>query len=86
MTEQTWKQKLMSFDNKMTFIIGYRNLYNFVVLMIASMSLYYGDVLGTPYFYMLSLLLYIMGGKWFLDQARENIDALDVKDALSSTV
>jgi len=86
MLEQTWKQKLMSFDNKMTFIIGYRNLYNFCVLMIASMSLYYGDVLGTPYFYMLSLLLYIMGGKWFLDQVRENIDALDVKDALSSTV
>jgi len=85
MTEQTWKQKLMSFDNKMTFIIGYRNLYNFVVLMIASMSLYYGDVLGTPYFFMLSLLLFVIGFKWFLDQVRENIDALDVKDALSST-
>jgi len=85
MTEQTWKQKLMSFDNKMTFIIGYRNLYNFVVLMIASMSLYYGDVLGTPYFFMLSLLLFVFGFKWFLDQVRENIDALDVKDALSST-
>jgi len=85
MTEQTWKRKLMGFDNKMTFIIGYRNLYNFVVLMIASMSLYYGDVLGTPYFFMLSLLLFVIGFKWFLDQARENIDALDVKDALSST-
>jgi len=85
MTEQTWKQKLMNFDNKMTFIIGYRNLYNFVVLMIASMSLYYGDVLGTPYFFMLSLLLFVIGFKWFLDQVRENIDALDVKDALSST-
>ena len=86
MIEQTWKQKLMGFDNKMTFIIGYRNLYNFVVLMIASMSLYYGDVLGTPYFFMLSLLLFVLGFKWFLDQVRENIDALDVKAVLSSTV
>ena len=76
---------MLSFDNKMTFVVGYRNLYNFVVLMVAVMSLYYGEVLGTPYYFMLALLLFVLGFKWFLEQVRENIDAMDVTDALSSS-
>lgn len=84
MTETTLKQKYVKFDNRLTYIVGYRNLYNFAVLMIASMSLWFGDSLGTPYYYMLAMILYVLGFKWVIMQVRENIDASDVTDTLTA--
>ena len=84
MPETTLKQKVVKFDNRITFVVGYRNLYNFAVMFVASMSLYFGDVLGTPYFYMLALILFVLAGKWFLMQVRDNIDAMEVKDTLAT--
>jgi|APCry1669189204_1035204.scaffolds.fasta_scaffold69792_2 hypothetical protein len=82
MTEKTLKQKLISFDNKITFVVGYRNLYTFVVAAIGVMCLYYGEQLGTPYYYMLAMILFVLAGKWFLEQVRVNIDELDVVETL----
>ena len=82
MTEKTLKATLVEFDNRMTYIVGYRNLYNFVVAAIGAMCLYFGEQLSTPYYYMLALILFVFAGKWFLTQVRENIDAMDVSDAL----
>jgi hypothetical protein len=84
MTEKTLKQKLISFDNKITFVVGYRNLYTFVVATIGVMCLYYGEQLGTPYYYMLAMLLFVLAGKWFLEQTRQNIDELDVVENLQN--
>ena len=84
MTEQTLKQKLIWFDNRMTYIIGFRNLYNFTVMAIGVMCLYFGEQLGTPYYFMLALIMFVFAGKWFLTQVRENIDTMDVTDALTS--
>jgi hypothetical protein len=78
------KQKLIQFDNKITFVIGYRNLYNFVVMMIAAMSFYYAEVLVASELYMLALILAVLSCKWFLVQVRDNVDSLDVVDAISS--
>jgi len=78
------KEKLIQFDNKLTFVIGYRNLYNFVVMMIAAMSFYYAEVLVASELYMLSLILAVLACKWFLVQVRDNVDSLDVIDAMAT--
>lgn len=85
MTETTLKQKYVKIDNRLTYIVGYRNLYNFAVLMIACMSVWFGDSLGTPYYYMLAMILFVLGFRWTLVQIRENIDATDVSDTLTKT-
>jgi hypothetical protein len=84
MTEKTLKQELISFDNKITFIVGYRNLYTFVVATIGVMCLYFGEQLGTPYYYMLAMIMFVLAGKWFIEQVRMNIEELDVHETLSN--
>ena len=83
MTTKTLKQQYIMFDKRMTFIVGYRNLYTFCVAMIGVMCLYYGDTLASPYFYMLAMFLFVLAGKWFTDQVYVNIDATYVQDVLS---
>jgi hypothetical protein len=83
MTEVTLKQKYVKIDNRLTYIVGYRNLYNFAVLMVACMSVWFGDSLGSPYYYLLAMILFVLGFKWVLVQVRENIDASDVTDTLA---
>ena len=83
MSEKTLKQKLISFDNKITFIVGYRNLYTFFEATMGVMCLYYGEQLGTPYYYMLAMIMFVLAGKWFIEQVRSNIEELDVHEALS---
>jgi hypothetical protein len=78
------KSKLIQFDNKITFVVGYRNLYNFVVMMIAAMAFYYAEVLVASELYMLSLILAVLSCKWFLMQVRDNVDSLEVVDAIRS--
>jgi hypothetical protein len=83
MTTKTLKEEYIAFDKRITFIIGYRNLYAFCVAMIGAMCLYYGDVLSSSNYYMLSMILFVLSGKWFLDQMFENIDATYVQDVLT---
>ena len=75
-------------DDKMNFIIGYRNLYNIVVLVLAfwfivesqSVDLYGtmpGIIEGSS-----GIILMVLGGKWFLSQIRQNLDILEIKEEL----
>lgn len=88
-TPLTLKQKLMMFDNRITFIVGYRNLFNIAVLFCCSW--FFAMVEGgafppeaTPTVIVGIFIVVILGLKWCLTQIRENIDASAVHDALSS--
>ena len=78
MAKKNLKQNVIEFDNRLTYIVGYRNLYNICILMIGAWCLLVTDQLSI----VLGFLLIVMGFKWFLAQARENIDAMDVTDTL----
>jgi len=59
-------------DNKFTYIVGYRNLYNIAVLFVAFMAYINPDAITKA----ISLILIVLGMKWFLSQVRENIDVV----------
>jgi len=62
-------------DNKFTYIVGFRNLYNIAVLFIAAMGfvLYPATTLAV-------IILIVLGLKWFLTQVRENIDTVSISE------
>lgn len=78
MAKKNLKQNVIDMDNRLTYVVGYRNLYNICVLMLGAWSL----LISEPLAIVLGFLLIVMGFKWFLAQARENIDAMDVTDTL----
>ena len=78
MAKKNLKQNVIEMDNRLTYVIGYRNLYNICILMIGAWCLLTPGQLSST----LGFLLIVMGFKWFLAQARENIDAMDVTDTL----
>jgi hypothetical protein len=75
-------------DDKMNFIIGYRNLYNIATIAVASWFIIesqsigiYGTVPGIIEGASGTLLM-VLGGKWFLSQIRQNLDILEIKEQL----
>jgi hypothetical protein len=62
-------------DNKFTYIVGFRNLYNIAVLFIAAMGylLYPATMIAV-------IILTVLGLKWFLTQVRENIDTVAISE------
>ena len=69
---------LKEYDNKATFIIGYRNLYNLVVLFISAMYIAMGSQSEIQSF--TGIVIFVLGCKWFLTQCRENIDAMYINE------
>jgi len=69
-------KSLSDVDNKMTYILGYRNLYNFAVLFVAFMAFLNPDAITKA----LSLVLVVLGLKWLLTQVRENLDVVYLND------
>jgi hypothetical protein len=75
------KKKLDEIDNKLTYIVGYRNLYNIAVMMVSVMAYLTPDAMTKA----ISLVLLILGLKWFLTQVRENIDVVYINEQLIDT-
>ena len=73
------KKTLSEIDNKLTYVIGYRNLYNIAVMMVSVMAYLTPDSTTKA----ISLILLVLGLKWFLTQIRENIDVVYINDQLS---
>lgn len=71
-------KKIKEIDNKVTYAIGYRNLYNIVVLAIGSVMIMFSGLNSIAVMSTTGFIIFILGAKWFLDQMRENIDALSV--------
>ena len=69
---------LKEYDNKATFIIGYRNLYNLVVLFISAMYIAMGS--QSEIQSLVGIVIFVLGCKWFLTQCRENIDAMYINE------
>ena len=83
MTTRTLKQEYIRIDNRLTYIIGNRNLYNFAALFVACMSWWFADNLHSSELYMVFIILGVISGHWIESQIQQNIDATYVKDALS---
>jgi len=75
----SFKEWYMNFDNDITFVVGYRNLFNIGVMFV---SAWYMSVASnfdeSSVIYIGALIMLVMGMKWFLIQARSNIDELYV--------
>ena len=72
-------ESIKKWDNKLTFVVGYRNLYNIVVTFIAGVYLTMsGTQSGIQAF--AGIILFVMGMKWFLSQCRENLDSMFIED------
>jgi hypothetical protein len=69
-------KSVAEFDNKITYIVGYRNLYNIAVLFIALMMFLNPDATSK----VLSLVVVVLGLKWMLTQVRENIDVVRINE------
>jgi hypothetical protein len=72
-------KEIKRIDNRMTFALGYRNLYNIVVLAVG----FYGGVttpIGSMYNW-IALTIAILGGKWVLERLQENVDTLAVAES-----
>ena len=86
--KKSLKQAYYEWDNRLTYVVGHRNLFNIAVLFIAA----YGLTTGLEVMHlgadaavtvtMTMLVLIVLGLKWFLDQVVENIDATDVYDTI----
>jgi len=70
--------KIRKMDDRMTFIIGYRNLYNLIAIFVAAVLivLAWQSSVGT----IVGYLMLVLGTKWFLDQVYKNIDDLECRD------
>lgn len=72
--------KLKKMDERMTFVLGYRNLYNLVCIFIAAVLIVLaswsseGTIIGW--------LMLVLGTKWLYDQMMKNIDDLECQDLL----
>lgn len=73
--------KLRKMDDRLTFIIGYRNLYNLIAIFIAAVIIVLaswsteGTVVG--------FLMLVLGTKWLYNQMMKNIDDLECQDVLA---
>ena len=65
-------------DNKFTYVFGYRNTYNIAVLFVAFMMF----ILLDSSIKVLSLVVVILGFKWFLSQVRENLDVVALNEKM----
>lgn len=82
------KQKFIEVDNRLTYIVGYRNLYNIAVMFVSTWFLIvaqneFAGPSATVVFVGAFLML-VMSMKWFLTQIRDNVDASSVYDTLDS--
>ena len=70
--------KIARMQNRLEFIIGYRNLVNLAVIFVGAVVAIFasstseGIVIGT--------ILMVLGAKYFHDQVLHNIDDLEIQD------
>lgn len=85
--ETTLRQKFNKIDNRFTFIIGYRNLFNIAVMFISTWFVVVNpsefSATAAPSVYIGAFILLVMSMKWFLTQIRDNIDSSDVRDLVT---
>jgi hypothetical protein len=72
-------KSLSDIDNKLTYVIGYRNLYNIAVLFVALMV----SFAANPLVQALSIVIVVLGLKWLLTQIRENLDVVYINEMAS---
>ena len=72
-------KKVKELDNKLTYAIGYRNLYNIVVMAVGFVGGLFYTVQGNiPN--LIFIVITILGSKWFITQMQENVDTLAVSE------
>lgn len=71
-------RRIKKADNQITYAIGYRNLYNIIVLAIGAVGLLITSINTTQNW--VALAIFIMGGKWVITRMQENVDILAVEE------
>ena len=71
-------KKIKEMDNKITFAVGYRNLYNILILASGFVGVLFTP-LGTE-FNWIAFVILVLGGKWFLSRMQDNIDTLSITE------
>lgn len=87
MEQKSLKQKYSELDNRLTYIVGFRNLFNIAVMMVGFWFIYSAqtEILTDSTIVLVGgFLMLVLGMKWFLVQTRENIDATEVYDELKA--
>lgn len=65
-------------DNQLTYVIGYRNLYN---IMVTAVGFIMAVVLpGTQESFLAGLIIFLIGTSNWLFQIRDNMDAISVEE------
>lgn len=72
LTSMVSLKKVTEVDNKITYLLLYRNVYNIAVLFVAFMA---DAMKSSP---IIVIVLLVLGLKWTLSQIRENSDALEI--------
>ena len=78
-TTKTFRERYVEFDSRLTYIVGYRNLFNIAVMFIASWLFV---IANTQVELATSSIVGILGLKWFLTRIYDNIDTSDVYEEL----
>ena len=68
-------KKVKEIDSKITFVLGYRQLINYMIFVVAVTAFEYG-------LYGESVIFLVFGAKWFLTQIYHNFDALETDEIL----
>lgn len=76
-------KQIKEIDNKLTFVIGYRNLANIIVTGIGAVMIFVP--LTTFDVRMFGLVEFSIGTLFFLKQVYENIDAISVEDIIEGS-
>lgn len=70
--------KIARMQNRLEFIIGYRNLVNLAVIFVGAVVAIFASV--TPEGIVIGTILLVLGFKYFHDQMLRNIDDLEIQD------
>jgi hypothetical protein len=73
----SFKEWYRTFDEDITFVVGYRNLFNIAVMFVSAWYMFMAPgFVDSSVIYIGALIMLIMGMKWFLIQVRWNLDEL----------
>lgn len=75
-------KKLARMQNRIEFIIGYRNLVNMAVIFVAIVVCVFAS--QTPEGIIIGSVFVVLGFKWFHTQMIRNIDDLECQDVLAN--
>jgi hypothetical protein len=70
-------KKIKKMDEELSFIIGYRNLFNLILLFVSAALFLLAA--GNGFVVVIGVVLFVLGLARFYDQAMKNVDDLEIR-------